>query len=45
MSVLIDKLFDLEARCIMWWRVNVSGRLHLGEFLRFVLEQKQGGAS
>ena len=25
------------ARLIMWWRVNVSGRLQLGEFLRFVM--------
>ena len=30
-------MLDLEARFIMWWRINVSGRLHLGEFLRFML--------
>ena len=33
-------MLDLEARFIMWWRVNVSGRLHLGDFLRFMLTQE-----
>ena len=28
-------------RFIVWWRVNVSGDLHLGEFLRFVMEDKE----
>ena len=32
-------MLDLEARFIMWWRINVSGRLHLGEFFRYMLEQ------
>ena len=31
---------DLEARFVMWWRVNVSGRLYLGEFFRFMLAQE-----
>ena len=37
-------MLDLEARFIMWWRINVSGRLHLGEFLRFMLAQKESSA-
>ena len=28
---------ELEARFIAWWRINVSGQLHLGDFLRFTL--------
>ena len=28
------------ARFIAWWRINVSGRLHLGEFLRFVMTKE-----
>jgi hypothetical protein len=33
---------NLRAKMIVWWRINVSGRLHLGEFLRFMLRQKEG---
>lgn len=29
----------LQARFIVWWHINVFGRLHLGEFLRYVLEE------
>lgn len=28
-------------RFIVWWRVNVSGDLRLGAFLRFVMEEKK----
>lgn len=31
-------MLDLEPRFIMWWRINVFGRLYLGEFLRFALK-------
>lgn len=30
---------DLTVRFIVWWRVNVSGRLQLGKFLRFVMTE------
>jgi hypothetical protein len=32
-------LEHLRAKFIVWWRVNVSGELHLGEFLRFMLDE------
>ena len=32
-------MLDLQARVIAWWRINVYGRLRLGEFLRYVLEE------
>jgi len=33
---------DLTARFIVWWRINVSGRLQLGAFLRFVMTETDG---
>jgi len=39
-------MFD-TARFVAWWRINVSGQLHLGEFLRFVMDRpaiQKGGA-
>jgi hypothetical protein len=32
---------DIVVKFIFWWRVNVSGRLQLGEFLRFTMGQKE----
>lgn len=37
-------LEQLRAKFIMWWRVNVSGQLHLGEFFRYMLAQKEPSA-
>ena len=28
-----------RVKFIVWWRINVSGQLRLGEFLRFVLRE------
>ena len=38
-------MFDLEARFIKWWSINVSSRLYLGEFLRFVMTKADRPAS
>ncbi len=32
----------METFCVkftVWWRINVSGQLRLGEFLRFVMRE------
>jgi hypothetical protein len=29
----------LRVKFIVWWRVNISGELHLGTFLRFVMRE------
>lgn len=36
---------DLTVRFIVWWRINVSGQLRLGEFLRFTMAQKEAKPS
>ena len=28
-----------RVKLVVWWRLNVSGQLRLGEFLRFVLRE------
>jgi hypothetical protein len=33
---------DLRIKFIVWWRVHISGRLHLGKFFRYVLEEDEG---
>jgi hypothetical protein len=32
---------NIRIRFVVWWRVNVSGDLHLGRFLRFVMEEEK----
>lgn len=32
---------NARVKFIVWWRINVSGDLRLGQFLRFVLSQKE----
>lgn len=31
----------MRVKFIVWWRINISGDLRLGEFLRFVLSQRE----
>ena len=28
-----------RVKLIVWWRINVSGQLRLGQFLRFVMHE------
>lgn len=32
---------NIRTRFVVWWRVNVSGDLRLGTFLRFVMEDQK----
>lgn len=31
---------DVCVKFIVWWRIHISGQLHLGEFLRYVMRDQ-----